>query len=219
MSPVEGRSRGRKFSQNEGGHRVPDVAWWPGSIKAGTRSDACNDDIESDPDRRYAATQFDAFESEHWRTYLKWVAEPSDLLRLESAVYFNSFERSWNKLDQVNGTSLHEGLVQYDMAKPLGKSFGLPVYASATWTHAEFKNTTAALAGGGNGVYAGGADGNEIPYVPEWKLSANYRINENFKLLAGVHNLFDERGIVSRIPEGPRANSPRTYYVGIEAKF
>ncbi|MEX1115903.1 MAG: TonB-dependent receptor [Akkermansiaceae bacterium] len=465
-----------------------------------------NDDVESDPDRRYAATRFDEFDSEHWRTYLKWVAEPSDLLRLESAVYFNSFERSWNKLDQVNGTALHEGLldpariavlngstpgtirltdnirahesygwqnqvnfrfetgtiehdlavgarfhydrvdadrrrttyngvgngdfnlsldtgttfngineafatalfvedeiridrltirpgiryewleldftdaagaqfsgnenlfmagvglnyevdnsnsifggayrgaspaspeaylvtgteseesmgyeigyrhrqdafqaevtgfytdfsqlistdaglgssntaenageadvfgieglVQYDLAKPLGKSFGLPVYASATWTKAEFKNTTAALAGGGDDVYAGGKDGNEIPYVPEWKLaagigyvaenwgvnldanyasstwgtgyngdarvgtpsirdgetdallifnlSANYRINENFKLLAGVHNLFDERGIVSRIPEGPRANSPRTLYTGIEAKF
>jgi Fe(3+) dicitrate transport protein len=465
-----------------------------------------NADVESDPDRRYAATRFDKFDSEHWRTYLKWVAEPSDLLRLESAVYFNSFERSWNKLDQVNATSLHEGLldpariavlngsaagtirltsnirahesygwqnqanfrfetgklehdlavgarfhydrvdadrhrttydgvgngdfnllidegtvfngineafataifiedeiridrltirpgiryewlnldytdatglqfsgdenlfmagvglnyeintcnsifggayrgaspaspeaylvtgteneesmgyeigyrhrhdafqaevtgfytdfsqlistdaglgssntaenageadvfgieglVQYDIAKPLGKSFGLPVYASATWTNAEFKNTTAGLDGGGDGVYAGGRDGNEIPYVPEWKLaagigyaaenwglnldanyvsstwgtgyngdtrvgtpsirdgetdallifnlSANYRINENFKLLAGVHNLFDERGIVSRIPEGPRANSPRTLYAGIEAKF
>lgn len=40
MSPKEFRSfRGGKFSHYEGGHRVPAVAWWPGKIKAGVRSD------------------------------------------------------------------------------------------------------------------------------------------------------------------------------------
>lgn len=40
MSPKEFRRfRGGKFSQYEGGHRVPAIAWWPGKIKAGTRSD------------------------------------------------------------------------------------------------------------------------------------------------------------------------------------
>lgn len=62
-------------------------------------------DLEDDPDRRYAATRHDQFESDQWRTYLKWVGEPSDALRIESAVYFNSFNRNWDKLSAVDLTS------------------------------------------------------------------------------------------------------------------
>lgn len=41
MGPTERRPyHGGKFSHFEGGHRVPAVAWWPGKIKAGTKSDA-----------------------------------------------------------------------------------------------------------------------------------------------------------------------------------
>lgn len=164
-----------------------------------------------------------------------------------------------------------ETIAQYDAAMAAGMDFSVPLYLSATWTSAEFKNTTAALAGGGDGIYAGGRAGNEIPYVPEWKLaggvgfheenwgvnldatytsstwgtgynddprpgtqtsrdgkidpllifnlSGYYEVRENVRLLAGVHNLFDERGVVSRIPEGPRSNAPRSIFAGVEASF
>jgi Fe(3+) dicitrate transport protein len=59
-------------------------------------------DFARNPDRRYAATLNDEFTSEHWRTYLKWVAEPSEVLRLESALYLNTFRRSWDKLSSVD---------------------------------------------------------------------------------------------------------------------
>jgi len=62
-------------------------------------------DVRSSPNRRYAATQFDRHTAEHYRTYLKWVADPSDALRLESAVYFNQFKRNWNKLDGLANTT------------------------------------------------------------------------------------------------------------------
>jgi arylsulfatase A-like enzyme len=39
MSPMERPYRGGKFSNYEGGHRVPAVARWPGHIKAGWTSD------------------------------------------------------------------------------------------------------------------------------------------------------------------------------------
>jgi Fe(3+) dicitrate transport protein len=464
-------------------------------------------DLAANPDRRYAATQFDAFGSEQWRTYVKWIAEPSDSLRIESAVYYNQFSRDWDKIDQVNGNPLHqalltpagvgtlngsaagnirlsnnlrdhegygwqsqmnylfetgqlshdlgfgvrfhydrqdalrqrtvyngngtggfalapgqpgaitpngtnetfatavfvedeiktgkftlrpgiryewldldftnpaggqfsgnenlfaagvggsyeidensslfggiyrgvaspspqayltagteneeslsyelgyryrkdafnaevvgfftdfsqlistdagfgftntnqnagqaevfglETLVEYDAGNDYNLGVGLPLYVSATWTSAQFTGGNIA-GGGGQGVYDGGRSGNEIPYIPDWKiaagigvtgekwgvnldmiytssmwgtgfngdvrpgtqtirdgeipalllfdLTANYRINENLKLVGGIQNIFDEREIVSRIPEGPRSNAPRVFFAGVEATF
>ncbi|MCB1205772.1 MAG: TonB-dependent receptor [Verrucomicrobiae bacterium] len=47
-------------------------------------------------------------------------------------------------------------------------------------------------------------------------LGAFYRLNETTKLIGGVHNLFEEVMITSRIPEGARVNAPREFYIGFE---
>ncbi|PAW69659.1 MAG: hypothetical protein B9S35_15945, partial [Opitutia bacterium Tous-C5TDCM] len=69
-------------------------------------------DLRRDPNRRYSSTQFDHHTAEHFRTYLKWIAEPSDALRIESAAYFNSFERSWDKLDGLRGAGLRTNVAE-----------------------------------------------------------------------------------------------------------
>lgn len=50
-------------------------------------------------------------------------------------------------------------------------------------------------------------------------LSGHYRINDHWKLVGGLQNLFDERAVVTRLPEGPRTNLPRTWFAGVEASF
>lgn len=50
-------------------------------------------------------------------------------------------------------------------------------------------------------------------------LSAHYQLSQRVKLIGGLHNLFDRRGIVTRLPEGPRTNLPRTWFAGVEASF
>lgn len=158
-----------------------------------------------------------------------------------------------------------EALLAYD---PLsGSEASLPIYCSATWTSAEFGNTI--VEGGGDNIYSGAVEGNEIPYIPKWKLAAGigyntdkiglnleatyvsetfgtganldssltnprqgivddmvifdlsgrYNLNENVSLLAGVSNLFDEQGIISRVPRGARNNEGRSFYFGFEAEF
>ena len=50
-------------------------------------------------------------------------------------------------------------------------------------------------------------------------LTGYYDLNENWRVVGGLNNIFDERAIVTRIPEGPRTNLGRTWFVGAEARF
>ncbi|MCW1883196.1 TonB-dependent receptor [Luteolibacter flavescens] len=162
-----------------------------------------------------------------------------------------------------------ETLVEYDAGEAAGWGFGVPVYASATYTHARFDVPAGQRLTGG--LFAGAVDDNEIPYIPEWRLAVgvgitgekwavnldasymsstwgtgwngttptgipsavngkidslvlvdltgHYRVNDNLKLVGGVQNLFDERGLVSRHPQGPRGNAGQTLFGGVEVTF
>ncbi len=50
-------------------------------------------------------------------------------------------------------------------------------------------------------------------------LTGYYELNQNWKLVGGLHNLFDERAVTTRLPSGPRTNLPRTWFAGVEASF
>lgn len=77
------------------------------------------EDVQSSPNRRYAATRFDNFQSDQHRSYLKYLIEPSDELKIEAALYRNEFQRNWYKLNDVrnvgeiagNNLSLSEALL------------------------------------------------------------------------------------------------------------
>jgi Fe(3+) dicitrate transport protein len=50
-------------------------------------------------------------------------------------------------------------------------------------------------------------------------LSLFVRLRDGVKLVGGVHNLGDQRYVVSRHPEGPRNGMPRSFYIGMQAEF
>ncbi len=162
-----------------------------------------------------------------------------------------------------------ETLVEYDVGKASGWGVGLPVYFSATYTHARFDVASDRRLTGG--LFAGAVDDSEIPYIPEWRLAAgigvvgekwavnldasyvsstwatgwngttpagapsavhgkidplllfdltgHYQLTQNFKVVGGIQNLFDERALVSRHPQGPRGNQGRSLFAGLEMTF
>lgn len=78
-------------------------------------------DVRRHPDWRYAATRFDNMKTEHHRTYLKYVIEPTDQVRLEASAYYNEFSRNWYKLDGATGDTF--GNVRSALLDPAGLAF------------------------------------------------------------------------------------------------
>ncbi len=64
-------------------------------------------DINRRPHSRYAGTYLDNIATEHHRSYVKWIAQPTDYLDVEVAGYYNSFERNWYKIRKAGGEDLH----------------------------------------------------------------------------------------------------------------
>lgn len=63
-------------------------------------------DFAADPYRRYAASRFDAIDSEQTRSYLRYLVDLTDTLSATSTIFYNKFQRNWRKLQSVNGQNL-----------------------------------------------------------------------------------------------------------------
>ena len=56
-------------------------------------------DFRADPRRRYAASQLDAFRSQHVGGLLNYGINVGDTARINAKAYWHDFDRQWNKLD------------------------------------------------------------------------------------------------------------------------
>ncbi len=65
-----------------------------------------DEDFIVDPNRRYAASAGDVFESEHGQLQLSYVIDSGQSWRSKVTVYRNEFSRNWFKLQSVNGTGI-----------------------------------------------------------------------------------------------------------------
>lgn len=176
--------------------------------------------------------------------------------------------------DPANGGSAKvygvEASLHYDPASDCGKAYRLPMYVSATWTHATLESNVATDTGNIFSDFQGGNEkGNDMPYIPEWKIATGigidmqkwganldatwtssmygtagnhskpvtsvregkidsavqidvsgwYQLDENWKFIGGIYNVFDEENITSRLPHGPRNGRGRHLYAGFEVQF
>ena len=81
-------------------------------------------DVRAHPQWRYPSTQYDLMKTEQFRSYLRYTAQPNENLDVESTLYYNSFKRSWYKLDEVSTDSSPEadrrGRIQSSTALHVG---------------------------------------------------------------------------------------------------
>lgn len=56
-------------------------------------------DFEAQPGRRYVASEFDRYESEHWQAHVIHLADFRNDWQLTSKAYYNRFDRAWFKFD------------------------------------------------------------------------------------------------------------------------
>ena len=63
-------------------------------------------DFDTNPTRRYPASQLDNFQSEHRQLHLNYALQMTESTRLNVKAYLNEFERAWNKFDGLmSGTA------------------------------------------------------------------------------------------------------------------
>ncbi len=62
-----------------------------------------DEDFDANPDRRYAASQLDQFNSEHTQLHLLYNADFQNGWKLDAKTYFNRFERAWERFNGFTG--------------------------------------------------------------------------------------------------------------------
>ena len=65
-----------------------------------------DDDFAADPNRRYAASKGDEFDSTHRQLQLSYLVDSRDSWTAMVTAYRNEFQRNWFKLQSVNGASM-----------------------------------------------------------------------------------------------------------------
>lgn len=75
-----------------------------------------DDDFKVNPNRRYAASQLDQFNSDHTQVHFLHDIELSPTLSLSTKAYQQTFNRSWNKFDGfIDGVSAQDVLANPDI--------------------------------------------------------------------------------------------------------
>ncbi|RKX34755.1 MAG: TonB-dependent receptor [Verrucomicrobia bacterium] len=67
-------------------------------------------DLADDPGRRYAASRFDTIDTNALRTSLRHTIQPTENLRIDSTLYYQTFHRNWFKLRRINDGARNIGL-------------------------------------------------------------------------------------------------------------
>ena len=120
----------------------------------------------------------DGIQEEESLGYELGLRHATDTFGFELAGFFTDFDNligSDTGLGDSNATNAGEaevyGVEAAASFNPMaGAELGLPMYISATWTSAELGSSLSS--GGADDIYAGGAAGASIPYIPEWKIAA-----------------------------------------------
>ena len=74
-------------------------AGWADEDSSETYLGLTDADFSVDPDRRYAASELDGFDTEHRLLHINYGIEASDRLAINAKAYWNEYERAWNKFD------------------------------------------------------------------------------------------------------------------------
>ncbi len=64
-----------------------------------------DEDFNADPVRRYVSSELDNFDSKHYQAQLFHLAKPSPDWQVDTRLYYNHFERDWNKFDGFLGST------------------------------------------------------------------------------------------------------------------